>query len=610
MATVIDSLTVALGLEAKAFTKGSAAAISAFRKTGQEAQTVASDMESKGKQAAQFFTKIRNEALTFFAVFTAGVGLKNFITDTINSSAALGRMAPNLRMSTQELAAYQRASERAGGTAEGMTAQLRESAAEIAKYKAGLNSESIAWFFRLGGDANELRDGNSFLLARAKLVKEAFDVDPTRAALIAGQLGISDDQFNLIKQGPAAILALVDAQRKNAVVTAKDAAEAENLRVKMLDLRDTLVATGTRVLLTLAPVLERLLEHFQSLATWVADHRDEIAQWLEDTVKWVIEFSKSLDEGVESIGGWKTVIVGLLALNLLPAITSFVALAAAILGVGKALGVAGTATSAAAAGGGLFALLKRLGVGAALLLHTDSLGEGEQEELARRRALGDAGPVMTGTRPPMGNLQDTIMDSLMAKGWTRAQAAGLAANFKKESEFNHQAVGDGGNAYGIAQWHPDRQKEFAKRFGKDIRQSTLEEQLEFADYELREGNERGAGDRLRQATNAANAGAIVSKYYERPADVAGNMSSRAQLAAAMEAQERMRSAGYAAANMTTAQSAGAGRGFAQTSTSTTDISIGKVEVVTQATDAEGIARDMGAAIRSNSFVTQANTGLQ
>jgi hypothetical protein len=92
-------------------------------------------------------------------------------------------------------------------------------------------------------------------------------------------------------------------------------------------------------------------------------------------------------------------------------------------------------------------------------------------------------------------------------------------------------VGDGGQARGIAQWHPDRQADFAKMFGHDIKQSTLEEQLKFIDYELK-NTEKNAGDKLRQAKSAAQAAQLVDKLYERSsgAAVAGRVANAMALA--------------------------------------------------------------------------------
>ena len=102
------------------------------------------------------------------------------------------------------------------------------------------------------------------------------------------------------------------------------------------------------------------------------------------------------------------------------------------------------------------------------------------------------------------------------KGWTKEQAAGIVGNLVVESRLKTDAVGDGGKAYGIAQWHADRQDKFRQVYGKDIRQSSFAEQLEFVNWELN-NTEKAAGDSLRGATTADEAAAIVDKEYERSA---------------------------------------------------------------------------------------------
>jgi len=114
-------------------------------------------------------------------------------------------------------------------------------------------------------------------------------------------------------------------------------------------------------------------------------------------------------------------------------------------------------------------------------------------------------------------------------GWTREQSAGIVANLEAESGLRHDAVGDGGAAYGIAQWHPPRQSGFAGLFGKPIQGSSFEDQLYFVHAELR-GAEKAAGTALAACTTASEAGACVSARYERPADREGEADKRAMLA--------------------------------------------------------------------------------
>jgi hypothetical protein len=122
----------------------------------------------------------------------------------------------------------------------------------------------------------------------------------------------------------------------------------------------------------------------------------------------------------------------------------------------------------------------------------------------------------------------------MSQGWSRAQAAGIAANLAQESSWNIHEVGDSGQARGIGQWHPNRQAIFRKVIGTDVGQASFQQQLAFVDWELK-NSERAAGERLRGTRTAAEAGAAVSQYYERPADREREAGKRASAAAQLYA---------------------------------------------------------------------------
>lgn len=131
---------------------------------------------------------------------------------------------------------------------------------------------------------------------------------------------------------------------------------------------------------------------------------------------------------------------------------------------------------------------------------------------------------------------DQAMNYFTSQGWTKEQAAGIVGNLHKESGgFADDVVsgkrkGDSGKAVGIAQWHPDRQANFKKRYGKNLEGSSFAEQLAFVDYEMRHGTEKKAGNLLKKAKTAQQAGSIVSEYYERPANKQLEKVQRAQIA--------------------------------------------------------------------------------
>jgi LysM repeat protein len=105
----------------------------------------------------------------------------------------------------------------------------------------------------------------------------------------------------------------------------------------------------------------------------------------------------------------------------------------------------------------------------------------------------------------------------MAKGLTRAQAAGIAGNLLYESGFNPSAVGDGGTSFGVAQWHlgrGDAMKQWTVAHGYSS--TSFRGQLEYLWYELNH-SERYALSRLRETTSAYDAAMAFCRYFERPA---------------------------------------------------------------------------------------------
>lgn len=135
----------------------------------------------------------------------------------------------------------------------------------------------------------------------------------------------------------------------------------------------------------------------------------------------------------------------------------------------------------------------------------------------------DPAPTGAGDR---GARIDQAMSYFQSQGWSEAQAAGIVANLDAESGMdpNINQIG-GGPGYGLAQWEGPRQASFREWAGKDIRNSTFAEQLEFIQWELTH-TESNAGDALRQVNDPREAASIVTRLYERPADSVGEAARR------------------------------------------------------------------------------------
>lgn len=115
------------------------------------------------------------------------------------------------------------------------------------------------------------------------------------------------------------------------------------------------------------------------------------------------------------------------------------------------------------------------------------------------------------------SLWDDIVSFFTGKGLSRSQAQGIAGNLYGESKFDIGAIGDNGSAYGLAQWHPDRQSKFRQIFGKSIIGSSLTDQLEFIWWELN-NTEASAGIALKNTSTVDQATRVFMQMYERPAN--------------------------------------------------------------------------------------------
>lgn len=262
MATVIDSLIVSLGLDASQFTKGQKQAVDSLRKTGDESKKAGRQLKKDGESAAEAFGKLKRELLAVVAVFVSVNGIKNFITGTITSTAALGRMSQNLDMSAKDLAEWQLANKHAGGSVEGMTSAIKAASKEIADFQNGLEpSAAMQKSFFYNVDLSNVRTGTDLLKARSdaisRLRKEHGEAYGLNAA---SEMGI-DDTYNLMKNGSASVDAQRKAQEKLAQAQADTAESSERLRQTFDDLINKLQLVGIKVLEKLLPLFERFSKY-------------------------------------------------------------------------------------------------------------------------------------------------------------------------------------------------------------------------------------------------------------------------------------------------------------------------------------------------------------
>ena len=457
--------------------------------------------EKSFQKADAAFGGLTRSALQLGAVLAGKLAIDKVVGDFKQAGTELNNFNKLTGLSTQNVQMLGQAIKAQGGSAADAFADLQK----IQDLMASPVTGNTGWFgdvAKLGLNPDAIIGAQDTAEALTNIAKQFEAMSPLNQRLAGNALGLSESTVRLLMKGSEEAERQLDVRGKLGVMIGKQVEESARLTKSSSELDLVFADMGNTIAGELTPAFSDMAEDF---VAFYRNNRELIDSGLK-------EFFGGVASNIELVAGATALMGGVAALKGLAALKALVGLGRAGAGAGAGAAAAGGASMLAVAGGG-----------AAALLYSSSLNSGEDIELLNNRLKKGGGEAV-----------GAVVDYFTAKGWTKEQAEGIAANLEQESGFRAGAEGDGGQAYGLAQWHPDRQADFAKQYGKDIRKSTGAEQLEFIHHELTAGKERSAGKSLRAATSAYDAASIVSREYERPADQAGEASRRGERAIGYE----------------------------------------------------------------------------
>jgi len=481
----------------------------------------------------------------------------------------LGFAAQRLGITATQLQSLQGAAALAGASSGSLTSGLQNLGQTMYDAVGGRAPEAAALFNQLGiafddgtKHARKVTDVLPQLADKIAGIKDPFTQAKVATALFGGA---AEDLLPFLRKGAAGIAEYTAKAQRYGVLNDAAVAGANRMRESWAGMELAVTGLSNSIAEKLAPIISPILDQ---MANWIAANREWLASNIGDAVKGLVGWLKQIDfkqivtdvksfatqanAVAQSLGGWKVVLEGILALKVaswasgaIGPLSAMVRLLALIPGSGVSAGAAAEAVGGAIAltGAGIgdkdanpqarFRVPKPGGAhGAGGTPDTDNKTGSVSSWIDRQlQAIGIEGKPQAAAGPGAGG----ALKYFMGQGWSKNQAAGIVANLQAESGLKPNLYGDGGAAYGAGQWHKDRQANFAKWAGHDIRHSTLAEQYGFVNYELTKGTEQGAGRRLRGATSAGDAGAIVSRYYERPAAKDEAAANRGAAAATLAA---------------------------------------------------------------------------
>lgn len=284
MASVVDELVVRLGLDSKEFQKGAKETEGQLNKVKGAAATTSKNLQEHGKKGAEFFTQLQKSAIKFFGVMAVGTAASRGFANLIASGAHLSRLATNLGTTANSLHKWGQAVKQSGGTAQGFEATIRGLSAEITAWKTGGTAGPMLQGLQAlgvslvdtGGKAKSLE---TLLLDMGEAVQRRAPNRSDQANLLA-QWGLDEGTINLVLKRRKDAEALISSQpgmddkaaKKAQDINEKWEALLERVRGKVRELAVQHFPTIERAVIAIAdgfermaPVVTSIVEGFNSL---------------------------------------------------------------------------------------------------------------------------------------------------------------------------------------------------------------------------------------------------------------------------------------------------------------------------------------------------------
>ena len=557
-----------------------------FKSLGRELgfEKIGKNLTNIGREASSAARGIGSIVAPMAAI--TGLGSVAGIATLAESWAHLGRSIDNssrgIGVSAGQLQGFQGAAKLLGIDAETTTSSLDGLATTMQDAQWGRNQGALVMLNKLGIGLKKTKEGANDVIGEYKAVADAIkkETNPQVQALIANSLGLGA-MLPFLRDGAAGIERYEGMVKRLGYVMGDDAVKrGKEFSMSLAGLGIAVDGVKNSIGDKLIPVMEPLIDQF---SVWLATNRELIATdiegWAKGFSKWIksidwtkvgdgiVKFGEGIGKVVDWLGGWENaaiLVVTVMNAGLIGSVLSLgLTLGRAGIGILAFTGLlsgwkvaaieAGAATEGAAAAAASRGLLGWIGGGVAAagagigaMFYSPTLNDGEDKEVAKIRASQGLPPVekQTADQATRENAvssawrqlqgvdkgQSTLlMDYFQSKGWSKNNAASVVGNLADEnSKFDPQALGDFGRARGLAQWHPDRQKQFEGWAGykmTDPRADALK-QAEFIDWDLTQGKYKSVGDRLRNAKSAEEGAVIFSNGYESPKDGNGDVARR------------------------------------------------------------------------------------
>lgn len=273
MATIIDSLLITLGLDVSGVTKGQKDAQESLQKTGKEAEKQQKELDAAARRTTESYKKIRDSILEVTAVLVSAVAGKEFLAYITANDVAVGRLAKNLDVATEELSAWEGVARRLGGQGGDADSLFRGVNKLMEDFRLNGGSGEFSPLVRAGLDLSKFMDKSTSYTQRLLMMRDAMQKLSGPDAQRLGQMaGFSEQGLNILLQTDRALEQLLDTQKKMNVVSEEDRRLAMERAGAWGDLTESLTGFGRKVTNEFSPVITLVLGGLKDMLLWMEAH--------------------------------------------------------------------------------------------------------------------------------------------------------------------------------------------------------------------------------------------------------------------------------------------------------------------------------------------------
>lgn len=234
------------------------------------------DVDKGASLAGESFNSFAKGAL---ASLTAALSVGALITSAVQRAHdinALAQTSDALNVAIEDLDAFGRAAEIAGGDAQGARDSLTDMAEKIGEAFSDAESGAAKAFKALGiglkGANGEAKDALTGLLDLAGAVE---GLSKSEAVFKIKELGITDNRtVEMVLKGRKELERMLQVQKDQGVVTKENAEVAKRFTDALNSLTGSFDRLGMGISTTILPALTVAIEWLQKVVNWAVEHQD------------------------------------------------------------------------------------------------------------------------------------------------------------------------------------------------------------------------------------------------------------------------------------------------------------------------------------------------